>query len=112
MNSFYNYEGEKAAKDSFSLLRVASASNKYQKGKLYIYKNLRKGGEEQWSAVFIGQGAEAVSSRIELVNSGYVVDRKASEQENVNRLLNQFYLGFRKRAAVTQTGPVALQGYE
>jgi len=67
-----------------------------------VYKNYKvKNEEEQWSAVFIADSKEAVSSKIEVVNAGYVIDKTKTEEQNLNELLDYFALAYRKRAIVT-----------
>lgn len=102
LTSFYNYEKDKSKKDSLDLIKEINASNKYQKGKMYIYRNSRsKNEEEQWTAVFVNDSEEPVSSKIELVHGNYFIDPAKTEQENINDLLNYFSLSFRKRALVS-----------
>ncbi|PBQ34412.1 hypothetical protein CNR22_22410 [Sphingobacteriaceae bacterium] len=99
LTSFYNYEKDKLKKDSLILVKEVKAANKYQNGKLYIYKSLKlKNEEEQWSAVFVQNSKDAITSKMEIVQAGYYVDNTKSEQENINDLLDYFSLGFRKRA--------------
>jgi len=101
LTNFYNYDKDKSKKDSLILVKEVKASNKYQSGTIYIYKSARlKNDEEQWSAVFINTSKEAISSKIEMVQSGYFVDTKKKEQENIDDLLNYFALSYRKRAQV------------
>lgn len=99
LNTYYNYDKEKNKKDSISLLKVLAATNKFQKGRLYVYR-LQKGknDDEQWSAVFVPESSEPVNSHIEMVSQGYFIDKTKTEQENLNELLDYFYLSFRKRA--------------
>lgn len=47
------------------MIKEINASNKYQKGKMYIYRNSRsKNEEEQWTAVFVNDSEEPVSSKL------------------------------------------------
>jgi uncharacterized protein YbaP (TraB family) len=99
--SFYNFEKEKLKKDTLELIKKIEASNKYQRGKMYIYRNVKsKNDEEQWSAAFVDGAGEQLSSRIEIVHSNYFIDPTKTEQENINELLDYFSLAFRKRAQV------------
>jgi hypothetical protein len=101
LSSFYNYEKDRLKKDSLILVKELPASNKYQKGKIYIYKGTKnKNEDEQWSAVFIQNSKEPITSKIELVQPGYFIDNTKTEQENINELLDYFALTFRKRAQV------------
>jgi uncharacterized protein YbaP (TraB family) len=101
LTSAYLPEKEKQKKDSLILIKEISAKNKYQSGKMYIYKHAKgRHEDEQWSAVFISTGDGPVTSRIELVNSEYYPDYLKTQDENINELLDQFSLQYRKRAAV------------
>jgi hypothetical protein len=100
LNNFYTYEN-KNKKDSLMLIKIVDAHNKYQKGKLYIYKAVRaKTDEEQWSVAFVNNSKESVSSKMEVVSSNFNVDKTKNEKENINEVLNYFYLNYRKRAAL------------
>lgn len=99
LSSFYNYEKDRSKKDSLILVKELDAANKYQKGKLYIYKGVKnKNDEEYWSAVFINTSKEPITSKIELVQTNYFVDNSKTEQENIDKLVDYFSLAYRKRA--------------
>lgn len=101
LNNFYNYERDKFKKDSIAPVKTLTAKNKYQRGKLYIYRSVKSRNEdEQWSAVFINDTKEAVTAKIEIVNAGYVIDKNKTEEENINELLDYFSMAYRKRAVV------------
>jgi len=100
LNNFYTYEN-KNKKDSLILIKIVDAHNKYQKGKLYIYKGSKSRSEdEQWSAAFVNNSKDTITSKMEVVSSNFTVDKTKNEQENINELLNYFYLTYRKRAAL------------
>ena len=101
LSGYYNNNGDLSVRDSMLLIAQTEARNKYQDGRMYIYRNIRPRGEEEWSAVFISAGEKPVTPRIELVNSGYFIDPGKSRQENINEILAQFNLQFRKRANAT-----------
>jgi uncharacterized protein YbaP (TraB family) len=100
LSNFYTYEN-KNKRDSLVLIKVVAARNKYQRGNLYIYKTAKsKAEDEQWSAAFVNDSKEPVCSKMEVVSSNFSVDKSKTEQENINELLNYFYLSYRKRAAL------------
>lgn len=103
LSSFYTSEKDKGRRDSLILVRELPAKNKYQDGKLYVYKTKGRNEEEQWSAAFINT-PEKISSRIEVVSVNFTVDKTRSEEENLKELMNYFYLSFRKRAALNGEG--------
>jgi uncharacterized protein YbaP (TraB family) len=101
LNSYYGYEKEKSKRDSISLIKVLHAFNKYQDGKLYVYRNGKTRGEEQWSAVFVNGESDKPTSRMEILSTAYQVDQNKTEQQNLDDLLSYFRLSYRKRALVT-----------
>ncbi|MBA3665803.1 MAG: TraB/GumN family protein [Bacteroidetes bacterium] len=97
----YSYEKEKKQKDSLIFVKQVPASNRYQKGKLYIYKPLRgRNEDESWAIAFVPDSKRTVNSDIEVVSVNYLIDSKKSEGENINEIVNDFYISFRKRAGV------------
>jgi len=109
LNNFYINEN-KNKKDSLIAVKIVDAHNRYQEGKLYIYKGLKsRTDDEQWSAAFVSKSdydhvsdnsKQKVTSRIEVISSNFSVDKTKTELENINELLNYFYLSYRKRAAL------------
>jgi uncharacterized protein YbaP (TraB family) len=101
LNSFYNYEKDRDKKDSLVLLNELVAKNKFQRGKMYVYKSVRnKNEDEQWSVAFVNDSKELITSKIEVISSNFNIDKTKTQQENLNELLNYFYLTYRKRAAL------------
>lgn len=99
LSSFYSYDKDRLKKDSLALVRELPVSNKYQQGKMYVYRTVRtKPEEEQWSAVFIQDKENAISSKIEMIHSGYFPDTAKTEEENIGELVDYFSLSYRKRA--------------
>lgn len=109
LNNFYTSEN-KNKKDSLIAVQIVDAHNRYQQGKLYIYKTSKsKADDEQWYAAFVNKpdndqvsdnSKPKITSRIEVISSNFSVDKTKTEQENINELLNYFYLSYRKRAAL------------
>lgn len=100
LSNFYTSEKDKKSKDSLILIKEVSAKNKYQDGKLYVYKSSKsRNDEEQWSVAFINS-KDKISSKIEVVSSNFAVDKTKTEEENLKDLMNYFYLSYRKRAAL------------
>jgi uncharacterized protein YbaP (TraB family) len=99
--NLYNYEKDKKQKDSLTFIKNVAAKNKYQTGKLYIYKTQKsKFDDEQWVIAFVNKSKQNINSQIELVSLAYFVDKNKTEQENINEVLDEFYLSFRKRSNV------------
>ncbi|MGZ3919650.1 MAG: TraB/GumN family protein [Bacteroidia bacterium] len=97
----YSYEKEKKQKDSLTLVKVVPAHNRYQSGKIYIYKAQRSRNEdESWSVAFVPQSKHTVNPDIDVITVSHIIDAKKSEEENINEVLNDFYTMFRKRAGV------------
>lgn len=98
LNNLTNYDKYKQ-KDSISLLKVLDARNKFETGKIFIYKNFSNKIEtETWSVIFVPKTKENYSSKIQLLNLNYYIKKTKSEQENINEILNSFYLLYRNRA--------------
>lgn len=103
LSGFYNYEKEKATKDSLVFIKELKSRNKYQNGRLFLYRNNKSLREEiKWSAVFV-EDTKGLNSKMEIVSLDYFIDSKKSDQENENELLDYFYCGFRKRAMIAET---------
>jgi uncharacterized protein YbaP (TraB family) len=104
LTDFYNFEKDKTKKDSLVLVKKTTAQNKYDHGTMYIYKVANtKAEEEQWTAVFVDNSKEPITSKIDMVQSSYYIDTKKTEEENINELLDYFALSYRKRAQVSST---------
>ena len=100
LTAYYSYEKDKIKKDSLILLKVLPAHNRYQHGEMYVYKTAKvKNEDEQWSAVFVSHAKETVSTAIEVISSGFPIDKAKTQEENLNELLDYFSLSYRKRAA-------------
>jgi len=103
LNAFYNSERDSrpgaGKKDSLIFLKELPATNKYQKGTIYLFKlHKNKYDDEQWCAAFVAKTRDAVNSKVEIVTPGYYINNAKSEKENEAELLDYFYLYYRKRA--------------
>jgi uncharacterized protein YbaP (TraB family) len=99
ITNLYNLDKDKAKTDSIWFFKELEAKNKYQKGKIYIYKGLKqKNDDEKWAVVFIKDSKQAISSDIEVLNINNFVDKDKTEEENINKILDDFYLLYRNRA--------------
>lgn len=104
ITNMYNYDKDKNKIDSIIFYKELEAKNKYQKGKIYVYKvSKQKNEDEKWSVVFIQDSKQAISANIEVLNINYFVDKDKTEEENINGLLNDFYLTFRYRAVAAKS---------
>ena len=101
LSELYNGVKEQQVNDSISPVKVLELSNKYQKGKLYIYGNARKQDQEPtWCLVFVNNGKPAnngIYSRMELIDPAFLVNTKTSVDDNLNRVINEFHVMYRKR---------------
>ncbi|MCE3229341.1 MAG: lipoprotein [Bacteroidetes bacterium] len=108
----YSYEKDKKQKDSLVLIKTIPAKNRYQEGKLYIYKPQKsKGDDETWAVAFVSNSKLAINPSIEIVNVNYFVDPKKSEEDNINEILGDFYMMHRKRAGGNNSN-VYFPGYD
>jgi hypothetical protein len=100
----YNYEKEKKQKDSLIFVKKVPATNKYQTGNLYIYKPQKsKNDDESWAVAFVANSKNTINPNIDVINVNYLIDTKKTEEENINEVLNDFYITYRKRASVTNS---------
>ena len=106
----YAYEKDKK-KDSLDLVGIYPAKNKYQKGQLYVY-TLGKGktDSEQWAIAFVAASNKEINTDVEVLSLNSVPDASKSKEENIQELIAEFSLTFRKRA-VTADLNTYYQGY-
>ncbi|MEO6303273.1 MAG: TraB/GumN family protein [Bacteroidia bacterium] len=105
LSNIYNYDKDKSKKDSLLFIKELDARNKYQKGKIYVYRIIKsKPDDERWSVAFVPESKSGVSSNIQVINSGYYIDKTKTEAENYNEILDYFNLTYRKRAITSSTG--------
>lgn len=104
LNALYGYERPRAAGDSLVLIREIMARNKYQQGRLFLFRSGRPKIDEQWSAVFVPGSDKGVSGNMELLSAAFYPDPSKSEEQNINELLVHFRLSYRKRALVNPNG--------
>lgn len=101
LNKYYGYEKENAKKDSLQFLKVIEASNKYESGKLYIFKNSKaKNEDESWSVAFVNSKLKMPTPDFELIYLNYYIDKNLSLEANLNELRYDFSLSYRNRAQV------------
>lgn len=98
LNNLTSYDKYKQ-KDSIALIKAVDARNKFETGKIFIYKNFTNKTEtDTWSIVFVPKTKEAFSSKIQLLNLNYYIKKTKSEEENINEIRNSFFLLYRNRA--------------
>ncbi len=101
ITNLYNYDKDKTKTDSIVFFKELEAKNKYQKGKIYVYKvQKQKNDDEKWAVVFVKESKQAISPDIEVLNINYLIDKDKTEEENINDMLNDFALSYRNRASV------------
>ncbi|MEI8136886.1 MAG: hypothetical protein WCH21_06130, partial [Bacteroidota bacterium] len=99
--TIFSYDKDKAKKDSLLFIKELDAKNKYQKGKIYVYKIIKsKPDNERWSVAFVPDSKSGISSDIQVINAGYYIDKNKTQDENFNEILDYFNLTYRKRAIV------------
>lgn len=100
----YSYDKDKKQKDSLVFVKRIAAKNKYQTGKIYIYKPQKiRNEDETWLVAFVANSKNAINPNIDVINVSYIVDTKKTEEENINEVINDFYITYRKRASVTNS---------
>lgn len=107
----YKYDKDKKLKDSLVFIKQVAAKNKFQTGKLYIYKSSKsKSEDETWAIAFVANSKNNINPKVDVINIAFIVDTSKSEEANLNQVLSDFYLSFRKRA-VAPNNNVYLPGY-
>jgi hypothetical protein len=105
LSTILSYDKDKGKKDSLLFIKELDAKNKYQKGKIYVYKVIKnKPDDERWSVAFVPESKSGISSNIQVINPGYYIDKTKTELENYNEILDYFNLTYRKRAITASTG--------
>ncbi|MBL7921481.1 MAG: TraB/GumN family protein [Bacteroidia bacterium] len=105
LSNMYSYDKDKGKKDSLLFIKELDAKNKYQKGKMYVYRIVKaKADDERWSVAFVPESKTGLSSNIQVINSGYYIDKTKTEAENYNEILDYFNLTYRKRAITSTSG--------
>ncbi len=104
LNSYGSFEQE--SKDSLLLYRVLPAINKYETGKIYIYKTPKnKFGISKWSAVFVNnKDGKTPSSNMQILKLNEMFHEKLSDSEIENSILDDFSNTFRSRISATNEG--------
>ena len=105
LSTILSYDKDKVKKDSLLFIKELDAKNKYQKGKIYVYKVIKnKPDDERWSVAFVPESKSGISSNIQVINPGYYIDKTKTELENYNEILDYFNLTYRKRAITASAG--------
>lgn len=97
LNSIYAFEKDKKS-DSLVLIKKLEATNKYQKGHLYIYRISSKTNDEQWAIVFVENTSQPVNANVQVITLNYYVDPSQSQEANLNEIRSYFANSYRKRA--------------
>jgi uncharacterized protein YbaP (TraB family) len=95
----YSYEKDKKLKDSAVYFKTLNAGNRYQKGKLFIYRIPKsKFDEESWVLAFVNGQETKISTDIEIINLNYIPEKSKTTEETINDILNEYSTLYRKRA--------------
>ncbi len=94
----YQNSNEKNKPDSIELISIYEAKNKYEKGKIYIFKRIDAKAElEKWAYAFVSENKKSIQTTINILNINYYVEKDKSHNDYVNEILNDFYYKHRKR---------------
>ena len=98
LNSFYGNERDKMLKDSLNFVKELPVMNKYEKGKLFLFKNQKLGvSDQKWSMVFV-ENKTSINSNMEVYSLDFEMDHDKTMEENERIIQDYFYLGYRNRA--------------
>lgn len=94
----YESAKEKNKVDSIELISIYDAKNKYEKGKIYIFKRVDSKSElQKWAYVFVPETKKAIQTKIDIISTNFYIEKEKKHQEYVNEILNDFYYSHRKR---------------
>jgi len=97
--AYNSYEAPDKSKDSLIFFKSVAASNRYEKGMLYMYKSPKnKLGLSRWSVAFVPQSkSDELSVDMDVIKLAEYYRETLSDEEIVNELLDEFSLQYRSR---------------
>ncbi len=106
LTNYMSYEKDKSKREELVFVKTLDAKNKYQTGKIYIYKQAKyKNDDEGWALAFVANTKKGeINSNVEVLNVNYSLDKTKTVTEMENEILEDFSLLFRKRAIATSQG--------
>ncbi|MBS1651556.1 MAG: TraB/GumN family protein [Bacteroidetes bacterium] len=115
LKNYFSFEKERAKKDSLSFVKELKAHNAYENGIIYLFKHSKfKNEENKWSIAFVNTQKDKINSNVEIIKFVYYPDNLKTEEENINKILNEFYLKFRRRVnfnTIEAYSPYGNEGY-
>lgn len=89
--------------DSVQLLKTMEARNRYEKGKIYIFRTRpAKADYEKWHTVFVPEARKPVTTRMDVLNINIIPEKTKTASYYENEILRQFYMKYRERAMENQ----------
>jgi uncharacterized protein YbaP (TraB family) len=98
IEQMYQGGGEKG-NDELEFITSIEARNKYEKGRIYIFKRPEprlQQGIEKWTYAFVPEAGNEITSEVEVLNTSYFTEKDLS-QAYVNELLKEFSYSYRSR---------------
>lgn len=94
-----NSQISKINPDSVQLLKTLDAQNRYEKGKLYIFRTRSiKNDVEKWHTVFVPEVKKGITTNMDVININIVLEKTKTPTYYENEILYQFALKYRQRS--------------
>lgn len=110
ISSYNNYEPDKS-KDSLIFFKLLDVKNKYEKGKLYVFKTPKnKLGICKWSVAFVPAIADTkLTTSITILKLNELYNETLTDDEVINELMDDFANNYRTR--IVQSSGTAYSDY-
>jgi uncharacterized protein YbaP (TraB family) len=100
-----NYQTTRFNADSLQLIKKIDAKNRYEKGKIYIYRmRSTKGDGEKWHTVFVPETKKGLTTNLQVININIIIEKTKTTTYYEDEILQQFYLKYRNRATIASYG--------
>jgi uncharacterized protein YbaP (TraB family)/L-rhamnose mutarotase len=94
----YLYGGEKTKPVTVSYYTSIDVTNRYRKGKIYIYKRSDSiEGLDKWVLAFVQAGKKKINPDVEVMNTKYLAEKNKTDDYYYNDIKSEFYFSAHKR---------------
>jgi uncharacterized protein YbaP (TraB family) len=95
-----NYQTTRFNADSLQLIKKLEVKNKYDKGKLFVYRvRSLKGDGEKWHTVFVPETKKGITTKIQVINLNIVIEKTKTTAYYEDEILQAFQSRHRNRAS-------------
>jgi uncharacterized protein YbaP (TraB family) len=86
--------------DSLQLIKKLEAKNRYEKGKIFVYRiRSTKNDGEKWHAVFVPETKKGLSTEMQIVYRNLIIEKTKTANYYEDEILQAFQLRYRSRAS-------------